>query len=207
MPLIVAGTESMTLPVGTTAQRPSTSTTGMYRFNSTLGNNEVYNGTFWETDGIVQGTAVATTSGTSVDFTGIPTGVKRITVMFAGVSTSGTSPIGIQLGTGSTTYTTTGYSGSASGGGTGVGSTASSNTMNVQYASAAASTVSGAVYLINVSGNTWVEFGSLGASGTATFNTSGNSITLAAALTAVRVTTVNGTDTFDAGSVNILYEF
>lgn len=155
---------------------------------------------------ITAGTAVASTSGTSIDFTSIPSWVKRITVMFAGVSTSGTSPIGIQLGTGSTTYTTTGYSGSASGGGTGVGSTASSNTMNVQYTSVAANTVSGAVYLINVSGNTWVEFGSLGASGTATFNASGNYITLAAALTAVRITTANGTDTFDAGSINILYE-
>lgn len=155
---------------------------------------------------LTSGTAQASTSGTSIDFTGIPSWVKRITVMFAGVSTSGTSPIGIQLGTGSTTYTTTGYSGSATGGATGVSTTASSNTMVLQYVAVAASTVSGALYLINVSGNTWVESGCLGSSGTGTMNTSGNSITLAAALTAVRITTVGGTDTFDAGSINILYE-
>ena len=31
-------------------------------------------------------------------------------------------------------------------------------------------------------------------------------VTLSGALDRVRVTTVNGTDTFDAGSINILYE-
>ena len=45
---------------------------------------------------ITAGTAVASTSGTSIDFTGIPSWVKRITVMFNGVSTNGTSNIQIQ---------------------------------------------------------------------------------------------------------------
>ena len=53
-------------------------------------------------------TAVATTSGTAIDFTGIPAGVKRITVMFNGVSTNGTSNYLLQLGSGS--VQTTGYS-------------------------------------------------------------------------------------------------
>jgi hypothetical protein len=48
--------------------------------------------------GITSGTAVASTSGTSIDFTSIPLWVKRITVMFAGVSTNGTSPFLVQLG-------------------------------------------------------------------------------------------------------------
>lgn len=48
---------------------------------------------------INQGTAQNTTSGTSIDFTGIPAGVKRITVMFNGVGSSGTSAFLIQLGT------------------------------------------------------------------------------------------------------------
>ena len=49
-------------------------------------------------DGLQRGTAVASTSGTSVDFTSIPSWVKRITVMFNGVSTSGTSNPLVQLG-------------------------------------------------------------------------------------------------------------
>lgn len=42
--------------------------------------------------------------------------------------------------------------------------------------------------------------------GTAVASTSGGTISLAGALDNVRLTTVNGTDTFDAGSINILYE-
>jgi hypothetical protein len=49
--------------------------------------------------GITSGTAVASTSGVSIDFTSIPSWVKRITVMFSGVSTNGTSPLQVQLGT------------------------------------------------------------------------------------------------------------
>jgi len=48
--------------------------------------------------GITSGTAVASTSGTSIDFTGIPSWVKRITVMFDVVSTNGSAIILIQLG-------------------------------------------------------------------------------------------------------------
>jgi len=47
---------------------------------------------------IVSGTAVASTSGTSIDFTSIPSWVKRVTVMFAGVSTNGTGSYLIQIG-------------------------------------------------------------------------------------------------------------
>ena len=59
--------------------------------------------------GITSGTAVASTSGTSIDFTSIPSWVKRITVMFSGVSLSGTSSIYIQIGSGSAEIT--GYAG------------------------------------------------------------------------------------------------
>ena len=63
-------------------------------------------------NGIASGTAVASTSGTSIDFTGIPSWVKRITVMLSGVSTSGTSIVLIQIGAGS--VTTSGYASSGS---------------------------------------------------------------------------------------------
>jgi hypothetical protein len=204
MPLIVAGTDSITLPVGTTAQRNATPVTGMYRLNSTTGTTEVYNGTNWVTESPVAGTAVTLTTQTSVDFTSIPSGVKRITVMFNGVSTSGTSNKLIQLGTGSTTYTTTGYTST----GVNISSTApTTNTFTTGFginSGLATETLTGSFVLVNQTGNTWVITGNC-SSGTVTWWTSG-SIALAAALTAVRTTTVNGTDTFDAGSINILYE-
>jgi hypothetical protein len=150
-------------------------------------------------------TAVASTSGTSIDFTNIPSWVKRITLMFSGVSTNGTNLINVQLGTGAgPTFVTTGYNSPFM--------TTAASSMNTQLAtsgfsvinpSAAASLHSGTFVLTNLSGNTWTGFGSCGTtSGTRMFLTSG-AIALGAALTAVRISTA---DTFDAGSINILYE-
>ena len=171
-----------------------------------------YNGQFFGTDSnasraqmqrITQGTAVASTSGTSIDFTALPAWVKKITVMLSGVSTSGTSIPLIQLGTGSTTYTTSGYLGSAATNGTIINPTAGIGLSGVGFA---AYTRSGIITITNISANTWVGSGVLGDSSGANINYTGATISLAAALTAVRITTTNGTDTYDAGSINILYE-
>ena len=153
--------------------------------------------------GITSGTAVASTSGTSIDFTSIPSWVKRITVMFNGVSTNGTSVVIIQLGTGSTTYTTSGYLGSAATDATVASFTTGIATTGVR---SAAYVTNGAFTITNITGNSWVASGTAGGSGVASISYTGSSIALAATLTAVRITTVNGTDTFDAGSINILYE-
>jgi hypothetical protein len=154
---------------------------------------------------LVSGTAVASTSGTSIDFTGIPSWVKRITLMFSSVSTNGTSSTIVQLGTGATpTYTTSGYLGSAS---TSGGTTANfSSGFMVNNSVAASSVVHGQVVLINLSGNLWTESGVLGLSDSSNNRTSGGSVTLGDALTALRITTVTGVNTFDAGSINIVYE-
>lgn len=153
-------------------------------------------------------TAKNSTSGTFVDFTGLPTGIKRITVMFNGVSTSGTSPVLIQLGT-SSGVVATGYTASGIGfAGTGSSSAASSTGFQIENGasvSVASSTRSGATRLHNVSGNVWVAEGTYG-NGSAIASIHGGAISLAATLDQVRITTVNGTDTFDAGSINILYE-
>ena len=160
---------------------------------------------------IVAGTAVASTSGTSIDFTGIPTWVKRITVMFVSVSTNGTSPPQIQLGYQSP-VTTTGYLGANS-------LSSGVITTNANFTSGFGIGVSTAVWtaaavvhgfvvlnLQNISTNTWTACGNIASSaGAAVFFTAG-SIALGGALDRVRITTVNGTDTFDAGSINILYE-
>ena len=146
---------------------------------------------------VIAGTAVASTSGTSIDFTALPSWVKRITVMFNGVSTNSTSNYLIQLGTGSTTFTTSGYVSSCR-------SATSTAGFLIVDGPTAASLVSGAITLTNFSGNTWVSSGVLQISGGGAYYSSGV-IALAAQLTAVRITSVTP-DTFDAGSVNILYE-
>jgi hypothetical protein len=154
-----------------------------------------------------QGTAVNTTSGTSVTIaTGLSSTVKRFTLTFEGVSTNGTSNPIIQLGTGGgPTYVTSGYLG------------ASANTDGAPSAtnftagagidtSAAADIIHGSITFSNHSGNSWAWQGVLANSNTARGITTAGSVPLGAALTAVRITTVGGVDTFDAGSINILYE-
>lgn len=152
------------------------------------------------------GTAVATTSGTSIDFTGIPSWAKRITILFDEVSTSGTSNLQIQIGT-SGGFETTSYRSSSnivSNTTTGVGGSA---TTGFYIAGVAATALrSGVFTLANISGNKWVH-GHQFASTDVNYSGAGGGVkTLAGVLDRVRITTVNGTDTFDAGSINILYD-
>ena len=152
---------------------------------------------------IVSGTSQASTSGTSIDFTGIPSWVKRITVMFNGVSTNGTSNYLVQIGDGS--VNTTGYSSVGTGmDGTGVSITAYTTGFGIR-STVATYVISGQVVLTLVTSNTWVASGVLSTSLPLTFTTSGTKA-LSSTLDRIRITTVNGTDTFDAGSINILYE-
>lgn len=151
---------------------------------------------------LTSGTAVASTSGTSIDFTGIPSWVKRITVMFNGVSSSGTSPILVQIGSGS--VISTGYAGQAS---SGAGVTADSTGFVVHNNVIAAQNQYGAVSIVMISSNTYVESGVVGGGNAAnSLSNSCGALVLSGALDRVRITTVNGTDLFDAGSINILYE-
>lgn len=153
------------------------------------------------------GTAVASTSGTSIDFTGIPSWVKRITVMFNGVSTSGTSQVQVQTGAGS--VTTSGYDSRVFGwtGGTQGAAYTSGFVIETTASAIAAAVRIGSIQLLNVSGNIWVA---TGVNSSYTTNGENNivngNISLSGTLDRVRITTVNGTDTFDAGSINILYE-
>ena len=180
--------------------------------------NIEYNGQFYGTDSaasraqlqrITQGTAVASTSGTSIDFTSIPSWVKRITVMLNGVSTNGTSIEILQIGSGS--FTTTGYSSTAGYFVNGTTSTASGQTTGFALNStnsAAVSIISSAVLTL-VSGNTWLmAYSGFAAGGSAAVLGGGGTLTLGGTLDRLRITTVGSpaTDTFDAGSINILYE-
>ena len=155
---------------------------------------------------IQQGTAVASTSGTSIDFTSIPSLAKRITVMFQGVSTNGSSFVQIQLGD-SGGVETTGYVGvMMNSGGGGTIDTSITTGFGIR-ANNAGYIIDGLINISKLSGNTYVEAGTLTATGagTGTFITSGSK-TLSDTLDRVRITTVNGTDTFDAGTINIMWE-
>ena len=156
---------------------------------------------------LVSGTSQASTSGTSIDFTSIPSWVKRITVMFAGVSTSGASVVQFQLGT-SSGVTTTGYLGSGTNAAAGVASSNYTSGFGTAASGQPASTtvLHGQIIISNISSNNWIASGIFGRSDAAGIFFSGGSIALAGVLDRVRITTVNGTDTFDAGSINILYE-
>lgn len=163
-------------------------------------------GSVWSsTQKIVRGTSVSA-SGTSVDFTSIPSWVKRITVMLVGVSASGASQIQVQIGSGS--VTTTGYvSAAANAQGTALAvvtsttgfTTGGANAANLHYTTFSIVNPSGFVYLCSGNGN-------INSSGTFTVYDASGTVTLSGTIDRLRITTVNGTDTFDAGSVNILYE-
>ena len=158
---------------------------------------------------IVSGTTVASTSGTSIDFTSIPSWVKRITVMFSGVSTNGSSLVQIQIG--NTTFQTSGYVGSSilvNSGGAGAGlyggagyalERGTPSTSTVRYGQAI-------LTLLDATSNMWIINSNISYSDSAIGNMSAGGKSLSGTLDRLRLTTVNGTDTFDAGSINILYE-
>jgi hypothetical protein len=155
---------------------------------------------------ITTATAQASTSGTSIDFTGIPSWAKKITVILNGVSTNGTSAVQIQIGSGS--VETSGYLGSTT---TTITSSATTTAttgvlLDNGTAPSAAATRIGNITFILISGNTWISSGVYGYTNTPITGAVAYSKTTAGSLDRIRLTTVNGTDTFDAGSINIMYE-
>lgn len=156
---------------------------------------------------LVSGTAVASTSGTSIDFTSIPSWVKRITVMFNGVGLSGTSIPIVQLGT-SSGLVTTGYTGAAGGSDTTSGNSVRANTNGLLLMDNGNSSVAhrGAMTIQAFGSNNWVSTHTTGDSAVPRAYWGGGAIVLSGTLDRIRITTLNGTDTFDAGSINILYE-
>jgi len=174
---------------------------------STTGNVLTSDGTTWTSaanNKLTSMTAQATTSGASKDFTSIPSWAKRITVIFSGVSISSTANILVQIGSGSvstTGYSSTGVTAGASG--NGVSSTAgfviwSNNASQVLHGTMTISLITGTTYVANHT------MGRTDATNASNFG-GGTSPSLSAALDRVRITTTS-TDTFDAGSINILYE-
>jgi hypothetical protein len=155
---------------------------------------------------LTSGTAQASTSGTSIDFTSIPSWVKRITVMFSKLTCNTNSSVFmIQIGSGS--VTTSGYQsqysyGTTQGGVTTTGLVIAINGGSSTYA------ITGSAVLTLIDTNTWVLTSTTAFTSITAYSafTAGNSPTLGGALDRVRITTVAGTAAFTAGTINILYE-
>lgn len=154
-------------------------------------------------DRLTSGTAQASTSGTAIDFTSIPSWAKRITVMLVGVSTNGTTGVGIQIGDSggieSSGYVGTVFDDSA---------TANFSSGFFDNTASAAIVRHGAftLALVDAATNTWSCVFTLGFSNAASGRTGAGSKSLTGALDRIRVTASNGTDTFDAGTINVIYE-
>lgn len=155
---------------------------------------------------ISSGTLTATTSGTSVEFTGIPTWVKRVSVLFNGVSLSNSDSFLVQIGP-SGGVATTGYTGTAgvvvNNGG---GSVNNSTSGFLVFMTAAGDAFRGIMTISLMDASTYLYAASHSGSISSTqINTGGGNVTLSGLLTRVKIISA-ATGTFDSGSVNILYE-
>jgi len=158
---------------------------------------------------IVNGTAVATTSGTQILFGSIPSWAKRITVMFSGVSLSGTDELIVIIGD-SGGLESSGYESVVAAAGLSGGITGITTAFQLTYSGVAANAVSGifVIQLMNAATNTWTGMGNIisyPSPSTPAVNVSGGAKSLTGTLTQIAIDT-NGTDTFDAGLINIAYE-
>lgn len=149
---------------------------------------------------LVSGSAQNSTSGTAILFTGIPSWVKRITVMLNGVTMSAGNMM-VQIGSGS--LTTSGYVGGVASMGSST-QTQTSFTTGFGVFDATPTIHSGLIIITNVSGNIWVAQAVTSNASRSGFG--GGTVTLGGTLDRVNITTVAGTATFSAGSINILYE-
>jgi hypothetical protein len=151
---------------------------------------------------LTQATAV-TASGTSVNFTGIPSWAKRITVIFQGVSTNGTSNILVRLGTSGGIITTGYVTGSSTSSGT--NTTATDGLFAVNSATAAEN-YTGNIVIYNITGTTWASANHCANMTTGNTRIGGGSIDIAGTLTQLSITTSSGTQVFDAGTINVMWE-
>ena len=155
---------------------------------------------------LVLGTSVASTSGISISFTSLPTWVRKITFMLLGVSTNGTANFLFRLSTGAV-FASSGYVSNNQSLQGGVSSAATSSTNGFIITQSLATRVTTGTYqFVNYSGNEWVGTGVFAYEDVVAGSFGAGRISLGGVLDGVQIATSNGSDTFDAGAVNIIYE-
>lgn len=156
----------------------------------------------------VLATEQATTSGTEIDFTSIPSWVKKITIMLTGVSTNGTSSMIIQIGD-SGGIETTGYLGAVGVINTATAAAAAANNgFAITNNSVAAGLYNGVceLSLEDSANNTWCGKSNITRSDSGSAHYGAASKSLTGTLDRIRLTTSGGANTFDAGAINIQYQ-
>lgn len=154
---------------------------------------------------LVQGTAQNTTSGSSFLFTGIPSWAKRVSIVFNGVTKSAGANLLVQIGSGS--VVSTGYSCVISQAAAAAVASSTATTGFAFYTQNSTShAMHGAATLANVSGNIWVFNGLLADPVQTTLHSTAGMLTLSGALDRINITTSTGTETFSAGSINVVWE-
>jgi hypothetical protein len=209
-----SGGGDVTLDVPSTASTytltiPASTGTVINTAPGTSGNVLTSNGTTWTStapttySSTTLGTPTASTSGTTITYTGIPSTAKRIVMMWSLVQTSGSADKLMRLGTAGG-IVSTGYSGS---GGANGGAQNFTTGFGI-YSRGSTNVINGAIELelLDSTNNIWVAFGATGLSDAASFQVTAGRVALSGPLTQVQFTTSNGTDTFTAGSVNIIYQ-
>jgi len=202
MATVVDGTDGVTTPGLVNTAGQTIATTLAVAGATTLASLQV-NGIATNVYPVVSGTAVSPASGAAIDFSGIPSYAKRIIVMFNNVSTSGTSPIIIQIGV--NTPTVTGYLGSAANISTATVSTAFTTGFGVTSGNSNVTFWHGSVQIYSVGSNTWVSSTAMAQSNLPIATCGGGSVTLSGTLNFLRVTTVTAS-AFDSGRINIMWD-
>lgn len=203
-------TLGLLFPRLTTTQRDAISSpaAGLMIYNTTTDTLDVYDGSWAAVgggggSGLTLGTPQTTTSGTAFTFTGIPSGTTQITIMLDGNSLSGTDDYLIQIGD-SGGIETSGYNSMSIQATNVVTSTAG---IIIRSPSAAATFGGGSLIftLANSSTNKWVAQGVFSRTDAAGGPSSAGVKSLSGELTQMHLTRT-GSNTFDAGSVNIAYQ-
>lgn len=159
------------------------------------------------TAGLTLGTATAFNSAATYAITSLPAGITEININFQGVTFNATSNIIFQIGDASGGLKTSGYLGAGTL--TNAGATSGSNfTAGFGIVGSAAASVQHGtlrLLLVDAANFIWSATGVFGLSNATLTAATGGSVTLAAALDRITVTTVGGTAVWSAGKINISY--
>ena len=200
---VATGTGLTGGPITTTGTIAIDSTVATLTGAQTLTNKTLGSGLVAGASYLTSATVQTPVGGTSLDFTSIPSWVKRISIVYNGVNfASGFAPM-VRIG--NTAVITTGYTA------TGMdlrvtASYATSTTGFIQTGGTINNAMYGVATLVLLTGNTWVFSSNLNTSVNENFISGSGSLVLTSALDRVRITSAAGTATFNAGSINILYE-